>query len=264
MKQKIFWLVVVVMMSISSCSVPKHEGVVKVDGVSECVSAVDDVVVWLSGNSNQASDVYPGVGNTFPGSRSGMVGDGYNFNGISMITINDSASLRQESEQGLSFDFWIKPDFLGTTRILFAKIHDINWISYGLFLLPDGRLSWTVQNKDTDSWPRWISIVRLPKERFSHVAITYKKEWINASDGAIFIDGKQDQVSFEVRNYTKSFRIKYDSTPLFIGNAPDEYKPRSFRGVIDEFRFSSGVLQPNEVKSIADARSLGVCKPVQP
>ncbi len=105
-------------------------------------------------------------------------------------------------------------------------------------------------------YPTWITTSTISglgiEDTWAHVVFTWKKSSIDASDGAIFVDGESVQTDFSAPygGYSGAFTIGYAAYPLYFARKVDAAWPSNyFDGMLDEVRIWKRALSASEVYS---------------
>ncbi len=157
------------------------------------------------------------------------------FNGAQdgVITLDDPGNNSDFDQLSLSVSFWLNPSAFPV-----SDFHTV-WAkgdSFDVLLTPSQtvRLSWF----DSVAWHNLASTTVLPANTWTHVALTF-------TNGAqkLYINGVLDNSSGFAMD------MKNNNATIFLGG-DDLIDSRSLDGLLDEFRFYSGVLQASEVAAI--------------
>jgi hypothetical protein len=221
-----------------------------------CVAPPSGLIGWWPGDGNP-NDIRGGHHGTLSGTvtyAAGEVGQSFSFDGSNGggVALGNAAAFQL---QDFTIDAWVKR---ASTEVagngptseggIFVYGHD----GYGLGLVPDGQIFLT--KVDVDSVLSGASM-KVADTSLHHVAVTK-----SGTSVVFYLDG----VAGSPVSYTSTFAFTKN---LSIGARLDVSAPSStaltatFSGRIDEVELFNRALSGTEVQSIANAGTLGKCKP---
>src|ERR1017187_3080116 len=219
-----------------------------------CVPAPDNLVSWWRGEGNALDQVggNNGVLSNGVGFASGVVGQGFSFNGTnSYVEIPDAPALRLTNQ--LTIEFWVKRQQVDwQTDYLVNKGGD--WtrgaLNYGVAYASapyDYTLHFLFAGGDRGT----VSVTDL---NWHHVAVVARN---GDADPTFYLDGVPQPVTFSIGSPTINL---YPSTePLHIGAQLDPSWNYYSKSLIDEVSLYSRVLAAAEIQAVFIASSQGKC-----
>ncbi|MGI8788257.1 MAG: LamG-like jellyroll fold domain-containing protein [Pyrinomonadaceae bacterium] len=225
---------------------------------SPCTPAPIGLVSWYPAENNaldirsRNNGTLGGIQGHFPTYTAGVVGQAFQFDGLSFVTIPDSPSLHITTT--LTLEGWVKPASGIANGSLDTIVFKGNQSSlagqpYSLFLnvvAPNTyKLDFRLGNETTAT--ALDSVSSLAPDTYTHVAATY--------DGAtmrIYINGFLDaSVNTNIGTLNNT-----DTNPLEIGDGVG-----NFTGAVDEFSIYNRTLSASEILAIDISGINGKCKP---
>jgi hypothetical protein len=216
-----------------------------------CIPAPAGLVSWWPADGN-GNDIVRGNNGALQGGAgfaTGEVGQGFSFDGVDdLVNVPASSSLNIQS--ALTLEAWVNPSSY-VTALGFEVIAGRPF-GYQLTLMPNGRVRFAFPSGGGGAVNDYVdSLNPLPLNAFTHVAGTYDS---TTGQAEIYLNGALEataQYSGVIDGMTKPFQIGGFSDPNFTGGF--------IQGVVDEIGFFDRVLSANEIKSIYNAGSAGMC-----
>ena len=211
------------------------------------------MVGWWPGDGN-AKDIVGGNHVTLSGDApfsKGMVGQAFKFAGNGHVDIGDVADFEISSTSSMSITTWVKMSRTNVAYIVnkFDKFSpDFGWT---IRIHESGSLLFEIVNADDR---RGIDTTRVDDDQWHHITATH-----DGSTGKmnLYVDGVLRGSA------TENFgAINDGGTPFKIGEGFQG--GGGVHGLVDEVAFFNRALTAAEVKSVFDAGSAGMIKPVTP
>ncbi len=219
----------------------------------QCVNSPSGLVSWWTGESNSAGDVLSKNSGTPKGGLgyvAGKVGNAFNLDGVDdYYEIADDPSL---TPAAMTVMAWV--NLAGGNAAIMSKYSVASPSSWS-FVVSGGQLRFTIESSKGQS--RITTNNEISKNQWHHVVAVYDsanklmKMYVNG------VEASSTLLS------SSAFAPPFDSTiPVRIGAAigEDGVAIIPFKGLIDEVAFWNRALTAQEVKSIYDAGSAGMCK----
>jgi len=178
----------------------------------------------------------------------GKFGNALEFDGANdYVTVPDSPSLRLPSTE-LTVEAWIY--FSSSSpglQLMIRKWLDADGgsLSYVLGRSEDNKIYGAVEDQELAHFPSWTTAQTISdlgiEATWAHIAFTWKKGTIAASDGHIFVNGASGATTFEPVGYSEAFSIGYAAYPLYFARKADvvSFSSNYFKGGLDEVRVSN-------------------------
>ena len=215
---------------------------------SSCISAPPGLASWWpgDGNANDIAGTNNGALAGGVGFASGMVGQAFQFDGVSgYVYVPSAGSL--DPIQGATLSAWVYFDALPSAAGHIMTIIGKSGFATDLDLQaePDNRFHFYAANSQSAA-----STTVIQPGIWYHVAATYSAQ----ASVALYINGIQEGLT--PINVTRSA----NGNPLEIGNSWF-WAGRYFSGRIDEATLYDRALTNAEIQGIYSAGSAGMCKP---
>jgi len=220
---------------------------------SACSSAPSGLIAWWPGDG-KANDLVGASPGRFQGNVTfapGKVGQAFNFDGSSFVTMGDPPALHLTSTQ-VTMAGWIYPR-ANRPAVCFGKTKS----GYSDYLLSFGRgIAATIMSGGAglavlgySDFPANQTLYEPALSHWTHIAVTYDGSQIKLYANGELI-GAGDIAG----------AISGHDVPFNIGGANDNEGLGKFDGLIDEVEVFDRTLSPQEIKEIFETGEAGHCK----
>ena len=130
----------------------------------------------------------------------------------------------------VSLALWIK-NSTGTGRFVHKQVAE-GWNTFNL-LFNAGKVNFSVNQQTSGQYPTWETTGVINNNAWRRIIVSYSKSAINATDGAVYIDGSLAATTYSANGYTSSFTLQEISSNLLFGIRPVTFTD-PFTGLMDE------------------------------
>ena len=232
-----------------------------------CVSPPAGMISWVPGDGHPKDLIGANPGTLKNGAMfaPGMVGQAFSLDGVNDYVELPSDPSLNIGTGDLTIDAWIKPDSVNQVRPIVSRDNTFGFSMTGYSLdLTSGKLAFVTGDGTTFGYN--VSSATIPVGVWTHVAAT-----LNRSNAAGVPSGITLYINGVATSSTPgTVPGSIDAAvPLLIGRRPPNnaylnHPGFFFDGVIDEVEIFNRALRPEEIDSIAKARSAGKCKSCAP
>ena len=186
--------------------------------------------------------------NSFPTSTKptnialGKIGQALHLRGTNDPLAEAGQVVRLESTNAFSYGAWIKLN--GKTGAVLSKMEEGPGYRGFDLLIQDGKAEVHLVSKFPDDALKVLTKDALPTNVWQHLLVTYDGSK-KAAGARIYVDGKSRPLDTPIDKLSASIAT---DAPLLIGARTKAYP---FAGAIDEVRFHSRVLKPDEAAALA-------------
>lgn len=219
------------------------------NGKCGCTPTPPNMVSWWPAEGN-ATDVQDGNHGTFlgtPAFTSGTVGQAFDFDGASYVSIPDAANLSITGD--ITIDAWVRPTANNSfMHVVSKRDNDNSNVTYEFFRNDNGTMGFASRLSNTNTFANSTSTV--PLDTWSHVAVV-----ISGTNITFYLNG--------VAEAPQSYPFARPATTdvLTIGDAHGNFGDAEFwSGQLDEIELFNTALSDEDIAKIYHAGSAGKCR----
>ena len=213
------------------------------------ISEIAGLSAWWQGNADGIDHVGGNIAQLENGADydQGKVSGAYKFDGVNdRLSLFAAPSLDVGDDEGLSLEFWIKPD--GVRDATLFEYGTLTAVGVSVRTRANGSVEFHLV--DTAGTDHLLSAGGLPNAAFTHVVLTWNR---TSGRGEIYLNGSLRSIA---NLGTVAAQTTYD---LFIG--ANRTGAQAFKGLLDEISLYSRPLDAELIYELFAADSTGKCPP---
>jgi hypothetical protein len=184
----------------------------------------------------------------------GIINRSLSLDGIDDHAFATNTSFNLNGTNTVSVSLWLKPLLVGNPAFAISKKITDSWSTFYIQQIANGAIQFGCENQSLGQFPTWRTGTNtVGTNTVIHVAASFQKNAINASDGTIWINGQGTSTLFSANGYTAGFSLQEVANIFTIGaNNTFGYV---CGGLIDDIRIYSTKLSTATVNALYAMRN---------